>query len=192
MTASARRLLSVEEWGDLEEDIEGELVDGALVEEEMPSLLHETVVTWLLLLLAPYFRARGGLAAASGVKLAIRPRRGRMADVVCFGPGKRPEPRGVVKTAPDIVIEVVSPDPGDERRDRIEKPDDYASLGVPHYWLVDPEERSLEIWELGADRRYALACKAASGKIADVPGCPGLMVGLDALWAEVDRLLRVD
>lgn len=189
MTASATRLLSVEQWGDLAEDVEGELVDGVLVEGEMPSFVHETVVSWLLMLLFPYFRARGGFVAPSGVKLAIRPRRGRMADVVCFGPGKRPEPRGVVKTAPDVVVEVVSPTPADERRDRIEKPDDYAALGVKHYWLVDPELRSFEVWELEAGR-YVRACAAVAGKVERVPGCEGLVVDLDALWAEVDRLLK--
>jgi Uma2 family endonuclease len=185
MTASSARLLSVEEWGDLEEDVEGELVDGALVEEEVPSFLHETVVTWLLVLLAPYFRKLGGRVAASGVKLAIRPGRGRIADVVCFGPGKRPAPRGVVRTAPDLVVEVVSPERSDARRDRVEKPGDYAAL-------VDPELRSFEVWELGGDGRYALARTARAGKVADVPGCEGLVVDLDALWAEVDDLLRED
>ena len=190
MTARATRPLSVEEWGDLDEDVEGELVDGALAEEEMPSFVHEAVVYWLLMLLGPYFRERGGRVAGSGVKLAVRPGRGRLADVVCFGPGKRPEPRGVVRTAPDIVVEVVSPTPADEHRDRVEKPDDYAALGVPHYWLVDPELRSFEVWRLGADGRYVLARAARAGKVADVPGCEGLVVDLDALWAEVDDVLH--
>jgi Uma2 family endonuclease len=192
MTASATRRLSVEEWGALEEDIEGELVDGALVEEEMPDFLHETVVTWLLLLLAPYFTGRGGFAAGSGVKLAIRPGRGRLADVVCFGPGKRPAPYGVVKTVPEIVVEVVSPTPRDERRDRVEKLLDYAVLGARLYWIVDPKPRSFEIWELGDGGGYVRAVAASSGKVTDVPGCEGLVVDLDALWAEVDRLLRAE
>src|SRR5512147_191987 len=33
--------LPLEEWADLDEDVEGELVDGALEEEEVPSFLHE-------------------------------------------------------------------------------------------------------------------------------------------------------
>jgi Uma2 family endonuclease len=192
MTASATRRLSVEEWGDLDEDVEGELVDGALVEEEMPDFVHETVVTWLLLLLAPYFTGRRGFAAASGVKLAIRPGRGRLADVVCFGPGKKPAPYGVVKTVPDVVVEVVSPTPKDERRDRVEKLHDYAELGARLYWIVDPAPRSFEIWELGEGGGYVRAVAASSGKVTDVPGCEGLVVDLDALWAEVDRLLRAE
>ena len=148
MLAVSRAPMSVDEWAALDEDVAGELVDGSLEEEEVPSIVHECVVRWLILLLAPYFEACGGQVVGSGVKLAIQPNRGRLANVVCFGPGKRPEPRGAVRVPPDIVIEVVSPSAADERRDRIEKPDDYAAFGVRQYWVVDPELRSLEVWEL--------------------------------------------
>jgi Uma2 family endonuclease len=180
--------MTLEEWGALEEDALGELVDGVLEEEEISSIVHEAVVCWLLLLLTPYYRARGGLVFGSGVKLAVRPMSGRLADVVCFAPGSAPEKRGVVHVAPEIVVEVVSPSPADERRDRIQKPHDYAAFGVRYYWLVDPELRSFEIWELGADGRYARAMSGVSGRLESVPACEGLVVDLDALWAEIDRL----
>jgi hypothetical protein len=65
-------------------------------------------------------------------------------------------------------------------------------------WAELPEDvegelvRSLEIWELGADRRYVRARTATSGRVDRVPGCEGLVVDLDALWAEVDRLTAAD
>jgi Uma2 family endonuclease len=180
--------MTLDEWGALDEDTPGELVHGVLTEEEMPSVVHEAAVYWLLLLLGPYYRGRGGLAFGSGIKLAVRPDGGRLADVVCFRAGAALERRGVVRVAPEIVVEVVSPSPSDERRDRIEKPDDYAALGVKYYWLVDPELRSFEIWELGVDGRYVRAVSALAGRIEAVPGCPDLSVDLDALWAEIDAL----
>lgn len=39
--------MTLQEWGELDEDVEGELVDGALEEEEMATVLHELVVRWL-------------------------------------------------------------------------------------------------------------------------------------------------
>jgi hypothetical protein len=47
----------------------------------------------------------------------------------------------------------------------------------------------IALWELGADGRYVRACAATGGKIDPVPGCGGLVLDLDALWAKVDELL---
>ena len=49
---------------------------------------------------------------------------------------------------PDWVCEVTSPSTG--RLDRIEKLPIYAREGVPHAWLIDPEQRSLEVFRLDA------------------------------------------
>jgi len=54
------------------------------------------------------------------------------------------------------------------------------------------ELRSLEILELGPDRRYVHALGATSGVIESVPGCEGLRIDLDALWDEVERLAPRD
>jgi Uma2 family endonuclease len=180
--------ITLEEWAALPEDEPGELVDGALEDEEVPDATHEIVVAWLLALLRGYLLPRGGMVMGSGLKLGVLPRRGRMGDVVCYFAGRRPPKRGLVRLPPDVVVEVVSPSPQDERRDRVQKPGDYAAFGVRWYWLVDPELRTFEVWELGADGRYVHARAAERGTVADVPGCEGLLVDLDALWAEVAEL----
>ena len=56
--------------------------------------------------------------------------------------------------------------------------------------MVDPKLRALEIYELGADRRYVRALAAANGRLEAIPGCEGLNLDLDALWAEIDDLER--
>lgn len=55
-----------------------------------------------------------------------------------------PETRPV-RIAPDWVCEVTSPSTG--RNDRVRKADGYLRGGVPHYWIVDLESRTLEAWE---------------------------------------------
>jgi Uma2 family endonuclease len=180
--------MTLEEWADLPEDEMGELVDGRLEEEEMPSFIHELVVIWLGHALRTWLAGKG-FVGGSGVKLAVAPRRGRMPDLVVYLPGgKRPAPRGLVRVPPDIAVEIVTPTPRDARRDRVVKLDEYAAFGVRFYWMVDPELESLEILELGADGRYVHALGATEEPARTVPGCPGLVLDLPALWAEIARL----
>ncbi|MBI2892278.1 MAG: Uma2 family endonuclease [Deltaproteobacteria bacterium] len=181
--------MTLADWAALDEDEPGEIVDGRLVEEEVADLVHEVVVAWLIRILSAWPGSRGGFVAASGTKLAVSGRRGRKPDLTVFlQGGKVPPRRGLVRVPPDIAVEVVSPTPRDARRDRIEKPDEYAAFGIRFYWIVDPELRSLEVLELGPGARYVRALAATEGLIENVPGCPGLALDLDAIWREADRL----
>ena len=137
-------------------------------------------------------RATGRLRGRSEAKLAIRQGHGRKADAIAYFPGRRPPARGIIRVAPDIVLEVVSPSPRDERRDRVEKLADYAEVGVARYWLLDPDRRPLEMLELSPDGRYAHALSATCGVLAAIPGCDGLTLDLDDLWREMDRLAADD
>jgi Uma2 family endonuclease len=188
-TSSAERL-SVEAWGLLPTDEGGELVDGRVVEEEVATIIHETIVSILNALLRLWLGG-SGLVGGSNAKFKVSSRRGRKPDLYVYLAGTR-LPRGdaqVVDLPPDIFIEVVSSGRSDQRRDRIEKLSEYEQFGVRYYWLVDPELRSFEILELGADRRYVHAVTASNGRVDAVPGCAGLVIDVDGLWLEVDRLL---
>jgi Uma2 family endonuclease len=187
LQADRHRRMSIEEWASLPEDEPGELVDGELAEEEVADWDHEDVVAWLLLLLGGWVMPRGGRVYGSEGKYAVLPGRGRKADVSAFLQGTPLPPRhGASATPPDIIVEVISSDPRDARRDRIDKAQEYAAFGARFYWLIDPDDRTFEIFELQAGARY-LRVRAASEGTIDVPGCEGLLLDLDALWAYVDR-----
>lgn len=55
-----------------------------------------------------------------------------------------------VAVVPDWVCEIASP--STRRRDRLQKMDLYAASGVAHLWLVDPEDRFVEVWRLEGGR----------------------------------------
>lgn len=187
----AYREMSLSEWAAMPEDEPGELVDGRLVEEEMPDFLHEVVVTWFTHVFRRWLSRRSGFVAGSGAKFAVKPRRGRKPDLTVYLPGgAMPPARGIVEVPPDIAVEVVSPTPRDRRRDRVEKVEDYAAFGVRWYWIVDPELRSLEIYALGAGGRYRRALEAGDAVVRSVPGCRRLTLDLPDLWKEIDRLSR--
>ena len=184
--------MTLEEWADLDDEIEGELVDGVLEEEEMPTVLHEIIVAWMLAALRPWARRRGGFVVGSETKLAVGPRRGRKPDLSVVLRGRMPALLDtLVRVPPHLVVEVTSPRPRDAHRDRVDKLADYARAGVPLYVIVDPRLRSIEVFELGRDGRYAVALAAGEGRVR-VPGCPGLTLDLDALWEEVDEAERAE
>ena len=182
--------MTLEEWAALDEDVEGELVDGMLEQEEMPTFLHELVVTWIAAALRNWVRRRHGFVVGSEAKLAVGPRRGRKPDLSLFLPGALPAlPDVLIRVTPHLVVEVASPRPRDVHRDRVEKLMDYARAGIRLYAIVDPQLRSLEVYELGRDGRYAVARAAGRGRVR-VPGCPGLVLDLGKLWEEVDEAER--
>src|SRR3954451_20035200 len=187
--SNAEPELSLDDWFNLPEDQPGELVEGRLEEEEVPDYLHELLVSLLIQILGPWITPRGGLVAGSDAKFAVGSGRGRKPDLTVYFPGsRRPPARGLIRVPPDIAIEIVSPTPRDGRRDRVEKLGDYAAFGVAWYWLLDPQLRSLEILELDSQGRYLHVLGASTGTLAKIPGCEGLTLDLDALWAAIDSL----
>lgn len=186
-TSQIMSLNSVREWLAQPDEARGELVGGQLVEEEMPDYIHELVVAWFIETLRAWARPRGGFVAGSEVKFVLGPGLGRKADVSMIEGGQRPPRRGPLTESPELMVEVLSPSARDVRRDRTEKPAEYAAFGVKHLWLVDPEARTIEGLFLGTDGKYVVAF-AGSGGIIAVAGFEGLLLDLDDLWGEVSRL----
>lgn len=56
------------------------------------------------------------------------------------------------KGAPDLIIEIISPSSGG--RDRKDKRDLYERHGVKEYWLVDYNEKTVEVYLLDEDKKY--------------------------------------
>ena len=190
--AQIGRALSVEEWLGLAEDEDGEFVDGRLVEEEVPDFTHELTVSWLIRIIGAWLSGRG-FVAGSELKILTASNRGRKPDVAVILPGSKAPPRtGPLREPPDILIEVVTPTPRDERRDRVEKMSEYARFGVPYFWLVDPTLGAFEIFERTQAGNYQKLIGVTSGQIDSVPGCPGLVVDVDALWTELARLREAE
>jgi Uma2 family endonuclease len=186
--ATAGRM-TVHEWAAMPEDEPGELSDGLLEDEEEADPTHETAVLWLGSLLRTWIVSLGGFAFASGVKFALSNIRGRKPDLSVFFPGGPPLPRrGAVSVPADIAVEVLSPSPADQRRDRITKLTEYAAFGVRFYWMLDPTARTFEILQLRPDGRYIHVLGATEGKLPEIPGCAGLSLDLAELWREIDRL----
>jgi len=175
--------MTIEQWADMDEDEPGELVDGLLVEEEVPDHLHEAVVAWILATLHGWGSQRRAVVFGSEHKIAVSRTRGRKPDVTMYPPGTRMGHGSYSSKAPLLIVEVLSPRPRDTRRDRREKLKEYARFGVNLYMIVDPRAQLVELFERGENGRYSLVTPADENKLTP-PGCEGLVLNLEALWAE--------
>lgn len=173
-------------WDDfigLDEDDPRELIDGVLMEIDVPTKKHEWIVSTLIWLLRSWAEPRkAGIVLGSGYKVRITEKRGVMPDVQ-FTRQERVglmEEDGMLKGGPDLVVEVVSPTSA--RWDRAQKLDWYAGIGVREYWIVDAQSDVLERLVLGPDGRYVVAASLGGEAVFAPDSFPGLEIHLGQLW----------
>lgn len=146
-----------------------ELLDGEVVLSPSPSGPHQRVVTELAIELGLWSRSHPP-AAVRVALLDVRfaPERILQPDLVVFVDGLEPDAAVPLTTTPDLCVEVLS-----ARRsyDRITKRHVYAEAGVPEYWVVDLEERCVEVYrgsELVRTERGVLTSSLLLGLSIDV------------------------
>jgi len=62
-------------------------------------------------------------------------------------------PRGI-EGPPNLVVEILSP--GSRKRDKVKKMAVYEKHAVPEYWVIDPQARTLEQYQLNDHGQYEL------------------------------------
>lgn len=172
-------------WEDflaLDEGDPRELLDGFLLEVEVPTLTHERAVAVLIALLTHWaFEHDAGDVLASAYKVRIDERRGTMPDIQFYRRGNFPhgQERGLERGHPDLVVEVISP--SSRSKDSVRKLYDYAAIGVPEYWLIDPEARILERLVL-RDGLYTIVEAQEGDAVFRPESFAGLAIPLTRLW----------
>ncbi len=136
-----------------------ELIEGELFVSRAPGIPHQRVVLNLEISLSEYLRDNpiGKLVPGAGAIFsdydAVIPdlafvRNERWDQVVT---GEK------FTGALDLVIEVMSRGKENRDRDLLVKRQLYGKYGVAEYWIVDPENRLVEIYQLRQDRLESVA-----------------------------------
>jgi len=123
-----------------------EVIDGELFVTPAPSWTHQSVVLELAMILAPYVRGHSvGHVIAAPAEVVFGPRNVVQPDVFVVPLVRGEAPRTWNEVGRLLLaIEVVSPTT--RRTDRREKRELYQRKGVPEYWMVNVEARSIERW----------------------------------------------
>jgi Uma2 family endonuclease len=121
-----------------------EVIDGELFVTPAPSLPHQTALGELYLLLHPYVSAqRLGYAFVAPADITFSSTRLVQPGLFVLPPveGRRPTRFDQVKRLL-LAVEVLSP--GTARADRVKKRNMFREEGVPEYWIVDHDARTIE------------------------------------------------
>jgi Uma2 family endonuclease len=159
-----------------------ELLWGHLVVTPAPAPRHQLVSIALTLRLSGFALEKGHMLLTAPADVALFEHTVLQPDLLLVDRERRAIVDRWVGGAPDLVVEVLSPSTG--RRDRVTKLALYARAGVPEYWIVDPETRTIDILFLeGGSYRVAMH----EGNRYRSLRFPELELDPADLWDEVDR-----
>ena len=127
-----------------QEEIREELIHGEVVAmSPRPMFNHNRVAFRIAHLFENYLRGKRCTAIADGTDLHLTETACCVPDVMVVCDRDKIKADGV-HGAPDLVVEVLSPSTAN--RDRGYKKEVYARCGVREYWIVNPADRSVEIY----------------------------------------------
>ncbi len=144
-----------------------ELLNGEIVRWSSPNTPHQRVSTNLFLQLGMYkLQKKVGEIFHAPYDVYFDEYNAGIQPDILFVSHERNfvirENNGVVG-APDLVIEILSK--GTAAKDRGVKKDIYEQFAVREYWIVDPEVRSIEVYQMENDRYRLVAFAAEEGTI---------------------------
>ncbi|MDD9940564.1 MAG: Uma2 family endonuclease [Myxococcales bacterium] len=186
MSDAAPRLATYDDLLVLPEDVRAEVLGGQVVTAPAPLPKHSKAQGALRRFVGGPFDDDDGHGGPGGwwvfveVDIALGPhdivrpdlagwRRKRLSD---------PAEQRPITVTPDWVCEVLSPSTA--ARDRVQKRKLYADHGVPHYWIVDVDARTVEAFTL-KQGRWILADSYDDQATAAIPP-------FEAVELEVGRL----
>ena len=148
---------TAEDYYRLREHERIELIDGVIYNLATPTTMHQFIIMTLMVELELFIRSRGGdcipFPAPVSVHLdgddatVVEPDisivcdRSRLAGERIWG-------------APDLVIEVLSP--STRRKDMTIKYQKYADAGVREYWIIDPQNQKVIVYDFEQDYLISL------------------------------------
>ena len=161
-----------------------ELIEGELFVSRAPGIPHQLVLNNLQFAFGSYLKDNpiGRVVPGAGAVFsdydAVIPdlafvRNERWSDVVT-------DIR--FTSAPDLIIEILSPGKENRDRDLLVKRQLYAKYGVDEYWIADPVNRLVEVYRL-QNNRLESAATLRNGDEITTPLLPDFQMSVSSVFA---------
>lgn len=185
MSDPAQRMATYEDLLAVPEHLVAEILNGRLVTHPRPSPKHAWAASCIGdELVGPFHKGRGG---PGGWVILDEPEihLGQQILVPDLAGWRRERMPGLPETpyfelAPDWVCEILSPSTA--RSDRAEKMPIYATEGVGHLWLIDPELQILEVYARQDDGHWLLLDTLEGAAEVRHPPFDAVAFDLASLW----------
>ena len=173
-----------------DEDERIEIISGKVFMMATPSRIHQKITGELFRQLANFLEGKqcGVYAAPFGVRLfeqdgdseenvdtVVEP------DISVVCDRSKLDKRGC-KGAPDMIVEVLSP--STLRHDRLVKLNLYQQAGVREYWIIDPENRAVQVFLQDGSGSLRICEEYGSQDVAKVNVLDGCFIELSKVFSE--------
>ncbi len=179
--ATNGKLLTFEDFCLLIKDGEkGDLIDGVIYMSSPDNTDAGDLFGWLFRLMGDFVEERE-LGKVFGLRVAFRlaEKQGPEPDIAFVRTDRlHLVKRGYVEGAPDLAVEIVSPD--SIERDYVKKREQYRQAGVPEYWIVDEMEERITLLKRTASGAYR-EVKPRKG-VLHSQALPGFWLRPEWLW----------
>ena len=191
MAATPRRKATFADLEALGDDVSAEIIQGSIVQKASPTMEHGRSQLFLGSLLGRRYDRRpgghwpGGWWFGTEVDVEYETHELYRHDLVGWRRDHTGScPRGrPIRVRPGWVCELLSP--SNEKRDLVDKVRVLHTAGVPHYWIGNPEEKTLVVhrWE---PKGYLIALTAAAGEVVRAEPFDAVELRIDVMFGDAD------
>jgi len=157
---------------DVEDNFWYELINGELVQKSSPSLNHQRISGKFFLLFSAFINSNQlGEVFYAPIDVFLDEHNAPQPDLVFVSNAKKSliTNDGIIGP-PDLVAEIISP--SSVKRDRMDKMKLCKKYQIPEFWLIDPNNTSVEIYTFqdGDYDVFALAAETGTIQSGILPG----------------------
>jgi Uma2 family endonuclease len=177
----------------LPEGIVGQIIDGVLYTSPRPAGKHAFAATKINSSLDPSFGSRssggpGGWVFLFEPQMRLHEKQDVIPDIAGWKVDELSDEDlsalsgNRIEINPNWICEIISP--SSVRMDKVLKAALYAECGIEHYWLVDPEQKTLEVRRLEKGQWLVVKTFEGSEKIKAEP-FEAIEIDLGSFWGPI-------
>lgn len=163
-----------------------ELIDGTFYDMAAPTTVHQMICSELYLAFADYIRGNGGPCEAFFAPIDVQLDEDDLTVVqpdlcVICDPARIRKDR--IYGAPDLIVEITSP--ATRRNDMTLKMWKYSHAGVREYWIVDPENLKIIVYDYEHDLQMTVYSFHDKIPVNIYEG--KLQIDFERIWERIQR-----